>query len=41
MGFTPAKLDGKQHEIGVKVSPPGLEVRARRHYIARPASGRK
>ena len=37
MGFTPSKLDGKRHEIGVKVSRPDLEVRARRHYIASPA----
>jgi Ca-activated chloride channel family protein len=37
MGFTPASLDGKLHEIGVSVKRRGVQVRSRRHYLARPA----
>ena len=36
MAFTPAKLDGRVHEIEVKVKKRGLEVRARKSYIADP-----
>jgi VWFA-related protein len=36
MAFTPAKLDGRVHEIEVKVKRRGVEVRARRSYIADP-----
>lgn len=39
MGFTPVSLDGKLHEVGIKVRRRGLEVRARKHYIARPNGG--
>lgn len=34
LGFAPAALDGKTHEIEVRVRRRGLEVRARRHYVA-------
>jgi VWFA-related protein len=40
LGFTPARLDGKVHDIDVKVRRRGLEVRARRSYVATPPSGR-
>jgi VWFA-related protein len=36
MAFTPAKLDGRVHEIEVKVKRRGLDVRARKSYIADP-----
>jgi VWFA-related protein len=36
MAFTPAKLDGKVHDIEVKVKKRGLEVRARKTYMADP-----
>ena len=36
MAFTPAKLDGRVHEIDVKVKKRGLDVRARQSYIADP-----
>src|SRR5262252_6775992 len=34
LGFAPEKLDGKMHEITVKVQPDGLTVRARKRYLA-------
>lgn len=34
LGFVPAKLDGDVHKIEVKVTRPGLSVRARRSYVA-------
>src|SRR5262245_3552006 len=34
LGFTPEKLDGKMHEISVKVSRSDVNVRARKRYIA-------
>ncbi|MFI5177576.1 MAG: VWA domain-containing protein [Vicinamibacterales bacterium] len=34
LGFTPQKLDGKVHEITVKLKDPKLVVRARQHYLA-------
>jgi VWFA-related protein len=36
MAFTPAKLDGRIHEIEVKVKRRGLDVRARKSYFADP-----
>jgi Ca-activated chloride channel family protein len=38
LGFTPQKADGKVHRVEVRVSDPGLQVRARRFYQA-PARG--
>jgi len=35
LGFSPARLDGKTHDIDVRVKTPGLTVRARRTYTAR------
>ena len=34
LGFEPAELDGKTHEIDVRVKGAGLQVRARRRYVA-------
>ena len=34
LGFTPQKLDGKMHELTVKVLKPGFTVRARKRYLA-------
>lgn len=34
LGFVPARLDGRTHRIEVRVSTPGLRVRARRSYVA-------
>ena len=34
LGFEPAKLDGKNHRLEVKVKRPGVTVRARRGYLA-------
>ena len=34
LGFSPAVLDGKEHSLDVRVKRKGLEVRARRRYIA-------
>lgn len=34
LGFTPQKLDGKTHEITVKLKDPSMFVRARRSYLA-------
>lgn len=36
LGFTPAALDGKEHRLEVKVTTPGMTVRARKSYIASP-----
>ena len=36
IGFVPAALDGKSHEIAVRVKRPGLVVQARRSYLAAP-----
>jgi len=39
LGFTPQTLDGKMHNLAVRVVPPGAAVRARRSYLAaRPPS---
>jgi VWFA-related protein len=41
LGFTPEKLDGKMHELEVRVKRPGVKTRARQTYIAgKPAPGR-
>lgn len=34
LGFTPQVLDGKTHDLDVKVGRRGLIVRARKHYVA-------
>jgi Ca-activated chloride channel family protein len=36
IGFAPAALDGKVHKLEVRVSKPGMTVRARRSYLAAP-----
>jgi Ca-activated chloride channel homolog len=38
LGFTPTVLDGKLHALTVRVTPPGMSVRARRSYLAQKAS---
>ena len=37
LGFTPPKLDGKKHDLEVRVTTRGLKPRARTSYIAAPA----
>ena len=39
LGFVPPKLDGKPHELDVRVRKPDLTIRARRSYVA-PQSSR-
>ncbi len=34
LGFAPAVLDGRQHKLEVRVKRRGVEVRARRSYVA-------
>jgi Ca-activated chloride channel family protein len=34
LGFSPQKLDGKLHDLTVKVTKPGFAVRARKRYLA-------
>ncbi len=36
LGFAPGVLDGKVHKLDVRVSRPGMVVRARRSYVAAP-----
>ncbi len=36
IGFAPAALDGKVHKLEVRVSRPGMTVRARKSYLAAP-----
>jgi Ca-activated chloride channel family protein len=36
IGFAPATLDGKVHKLEVKVTRPGMVVRARKSYLAAP-----
>lgn len=36
IGFAPTALDGKVHKLEVKVTKPGMTVRARRSYLAAP-----
>jgi Ca-activated chloride channel homolog len=38
LGFAPAILDGKTHMLDVRVARPGVSVRARKSYVAVPAS---
>jgi Ca-activated chloride channel family protein len=38
LGFSPQALDGKVHKLEVKVKRPGMAARARRSYVATPAS---
>ncbi len=35
LGFTPQTLDGKMHQLAVKLATPGMTVRARRSYLAK------
>jgi VWFA-related protein len=35
LGFTPKVMDGKSHRLDVRVKRPGVEVTARRSYLAR------
>lgn len=35
IGFAPTTLDGKEHKLEVKVTKPGLNVRARKTYVAK------
>jgi VWFA-related protein len=37
LGFTPTVLNGKMHSLTVRVTPPGMTVRARRSYLAEKA----
>jgi len=39
LGFTPDKLDGKMHNIEVRVAGDGMTARARKSYLARAAAG--
>ncbi len=39
LGFTPEKLDGKMHDLTVRVLKPGFNARARKRYLASRASG--
>ena len=34
LGFVPAAFDGKRHSLTVRVKRPGLQVQARKSYIA-------
>ena len=36
LGFEPAVLDGREHELEVRVNRPGMNARARQSYIASP-----
>jgi Ca-activated chloride channel family protein len=38
LGFTPQKLDGKLHELDVRVKAKNMKVRARKNYLASPDS---
>lgn len=39
LGFTPKILDGKVHQLDVRVKVPGMTVRARRTYVAAKGGG--
>ena len=41
LGFSPQTLDGKVHELTVKLKDPTLVIRARRHYLAPVPTGAK
>ena len=34
LGFPPPKLDGKTHDLSVRLSKSGLKARARKSYVA-------
>jgi len=34
LGFTPEKLDGKMHDLTIRLSKPDLTARARKRYLA-------
>jgi Ca-activated chloride channel homolog len=36
LGFVPEKLDGKMHDLAVRVASPDVRVRARKRYLATP-----
>ncbi len=38
LGFAPTALDGKLHKLDIRVSRPGMTVRARKTYLAAPAT---
>jgi Ca-activated chloride channel homolog len=38
LGFSPEKLDGKVHKLDVRVKRPGMTARARKSYVAAPAT---
>jgi VWFA-related protein len=40
LGFTPEKLDGKMHDLTVRLSRPDLSARARKRYLASVPLGR-
>jgi len=35
LGFAPATLDGRMHQLEVRMSGEGLKARARKSYLAR------
>jgi len=39
LGFTPERLDGKMHDLTVRVSRPDVSVRARKRYLASKSPG--
>jgi Ca-activated chloride channel family protein len=41
IGFAPAQLDGKVHKLELKISKPGMTVRARKSYLAAPENSNK
>jgi hypothetical protein len=36
LGFVPTQLDGRVHQLTVRVTQPGMTARARRSYVAAP-----
>jgi hypothetical protein len=38
LGFAPQQLDGKTHKLDVRLTTPGLTVRARKSYVAKKES---
>jgi hypothetical protein len=34
LAFEPTKLDGKRHELEIKIKTKGMKVRARKYYVA-------
>jgi Ca-activated chloride channel family protein len=39
VGFSPEALDGKSHKLTIRSRQPGMQVRARRSYLASPETG--